>query len=242
MDNEAVARQGYSDEERQALFLRDMQASGLTPEQLAVNGVEIFKGPPEELARILNIELSFANLLCLNCIVILLPYPEHSKKDQAFYRVKLIPAYTPPKGRPFKYLQPKGISTRPYIVDRVWDLRKDPSVDIFIVEGEKKALLLIQEGFHAIALPGVHSFRNSSEADAEHVDLEAGLKAFTWTGRNVYIAFDADFKTNLQVRQAMFELAFRLERHGAIVKIVTWAPEDGKGIDDYIVGKGVCHE
>lgn len=232
----------HSAEDRLAIFRNDMQGSGLKPETADENNIKVFDGSPDVLASMLNIPLDFAICLHLHHVVILFPYPDLNVSDPAFYRIKLIPPYSDKDGKLIKYLQPKGISTRPYIIDRVWNSRKDTSVDIFIVEGEKKSLLLNQEGFPAIALPGVYNFRNSSEVGAEFVDLEVSLQAFTWTGRNVYVAFDADFRTNPQVRLAMFELAFRLENHGAVVKIVTWNSEDGKGIDDYVIGKGDCRE
>lgn len=236
MTTNSEAPKSLTDQEKIDLFMADMKKSGLQQEILNANGVKIFTGTPEELAAMINIETSFATHLCLNHVVVMFPYPAKEEKNQSC-RVKLIPAYTCADGSQIKYMQPKGVPTRPYITDAVWAYRKDTSVDLFIVEGEKKALLLNQDGFPTIALPGVYNFRNTGEEQAETIDLSEDLRAFTWSGRNVYIAFDADFRTNKQVRQAMFELAFRLEKQGAIVKIVTWDPRDGKGIDDLIVGK-----
>ena len=236
MSTNSEAPKGFTDQEKIDLFMADMKKSGLQQEILNANGVKIFTGTPEGLAAMINIETSFATHLCLNHVIVIFPYPVQEKKNQSC-RVKLIPAYTCADGSQIKYMQPKGVPTRPYIIDSVWNTRKVPSIDLFIVEGEKKALLLNQEGFPTIALPGVYNFRNTGESQAEKIDLSEDLRAFTWTGRNVYIAFDADFRTNKQVRQAMFELTFRLEKHGAQVKITTWDPRDGKGIDDLIVGK-----
>ncbi len=236
MSTNPEAKQGFTVQEKIDLFMEDMKKSGLQQEILNANGVKIFMDTPEELAAMINIETSFATHLYQNHVVVIFPYPVKEKKNQSC-RVKLIPAYTCTDGQQIKYMQPKGIPTRPYITDVVWNARKDPAIDLLIVEGEKKALLLNQEGFPAIALPGVYNFRNTGENQAKTIDLSEDLRAFTWAGRNVYIAFDADFRTNKQVRQAMFELAFRLEKYGAQVKITTWDPRDGKGIDDLIVGK-----
>ena len=235
MTSGSEAPKGFTDQEKIDLFMEDMKKSGLQQEILNANGVKIFTGTPEGLAAMLNIETSFAIHLCLNHVVVMFPYPAKEEKNQSC-RVKLIPAYTCADGSQIKYMQPKGVPTRPYIIDSVWNAKKDPAIDLFIVEGEKKALLLNQEGFPAIALPGVYNFRNTGEEQAETIDLSEDLRAFTWSGRNVYIAFDADFRTNKNVRQAMFELTFRLEKHGAHVKITTWDAKSGKGIDDHIVG------
>lgn len=241
MTSGSEAPNGFTDQEEIDLFMDDMKKSGLQQEILNANGVKVFTDTPEELAAMINIETSFATHLCLNHVVVMFPNPVKEKKNQSC-RVKLIPAYSCADGNQIKYMQPKGVPTRPYIIDSVWNARKDPAIDLFIVEGEKKALLLNQEGFPTIALPGVYNFRNTGEEQAETIDLSEDLRAFTWTGRNVYIAFDADFRTNKQVRQAMFELTFRLEKHGAIVKVAIWSPADGKGIDDYITGKGFKQE
>lgn len=217
-------------------FLDDMKASGLTEEMLENNGVTVFNDSPDKLSKMLNIEHDFASHLVAHHTIILFPNPSRNGKGSESFRAKLIPPFTCEDGKQIKYMQPRGVTTRPYIIDSVWHARKDPAIDLFIVEGEKKALLLNQEGFPAIALPGVYNFRNTSEENADTIDLTADLRAFVWSERKVYIAFDADYRTNKQVRQAMFELAFRLEKHGAIVKIVTWNAKNGKGIDDYIVG------
>ncbi len=74
------------------------------------------------------------------------------------------------------------------------------------------------------------------------MDLNQNFRSFYWTNRNVFIAFDADFRSNKHVRLAMFELAFRLEKQGANVKIVTWDANEGKGIDDYLVSQTVEKE
>lgn len=224
-------------EEQKTLFLNDMQASGLTQETLNENQIKVFDGNPEELAEMLSIELEFAVHLCHYHAIIQIPYQSKKDQEDQFCRIKLIPAYETKDGKNIKYLQPKGRSTRPYITEKVWSARKDVAVDLFIVEGEKKALLLNQEDFHAIALPGVFNFRNSTEPNAETIELNQDLRAFNWTDRNVFIAFDADFRSNKNVRLAMFELAFRLEKQGAKVKIVTWDSNQGKGIDDYLVSQ-----
>jgi hypothetical protein len=224
-------------QDQQKLFLDDMKASGLSLDTLKDNHVKVFEGTPEQLADILSISLKFAIHLVNFHTIILFPYPDKEGLSDSFCRVKLLPEYETDDGRKIKYLQPKGVPTKPYIINNVWEARKNTAIDLLIVEGEKKALLLNQEGAPTIALPGVFNFRNSSEENSEGIDLNHELRSFNWEGRNVFIAFDADYRNNKNVRLAMFELAFRLEKYGAKVKIVTWEPEDGKGIDDYLVFK-----
>lgn len=223
--------------EKRDLWSSDFNASGLNSETIEENGIEVFEGTHEELAGILNVDPVFTKTLCEDHAVVIFPYQRIEKSQQDICRAKIIPPFEFNNGKLLKYIQPKGVPTRPYIINRVWNVRKDTTVDLFIVEGEKKALLLNQEGFPAIALPGVYNFRNSSEKDTETIDLSTDLQAFVWNERNVYIAFDSDFRTNKQVRLAMFELGLRLEKHGATVKFTIWHPVDGKGIDDYLLSK-----
>ena len=54
-------------------------------------------------------------------------------------------------------------------------------------------------------------------------------------GRSVYLAFDADYGTNSEVRQALFRTVLAFTKLGAIVRVMRW--DTGKGIDDHLVAQ-----
>lgn len=153
-----------------------------------------------------------------------------------FYQYKIFPSIIDNEGREIKYIQPKGTQARPYILPRIWGVKDKPNKPLWLTEGVKKCLKLIQHGESTISFSGVWNFKagRDSESDGEK-DLWGELKKFSWKGRTVYLAFDADLWVNPQVRKALYELSLRLYNEGAIIKIVTWEPTEGKGIDDFLV-------
>lgn len=201
--------------------------SGLLETILIEARVNLFRGDSEKLRKFLGFASIDGNSLLQSHELIEFPYFDPSGVVD-FSRFKLVP----PRGS-MKYLQPKGVPTRPYILPRVWDVSQKTNRPVWIVEGEKKALKLIQHGEFAIALPGIWMFRNG-EIDPDRWDLSEDLQSFAWGGRSVFLGFDADLWVNPQVRMALWELALRLHTHGSLVRFATWPPEH-KGIDDYLV-------
>jgi hypothetical protein len=53
--------------------------------------------------------------------------------------------------------------------------------------------------------------------------------------RQILLAFDADFRTKVEVRRALDSLTLELERKGFSVWVRTWPASMGKGIDDYLL-------
>jgi hypothetical protein len=133
-----------------------------------------------------------------------------------------------------KFLCPHGSDGLPYIPKTVFDLPLGQPV--IITEGPIKALACVQAGCAAIGLNGVWG---AAVADANgefrfRADL---LSALDWRGRNVYLAFDADLLINSRVRQALFRTMFVLKTAGAEVYHPSWDLAQGKGIDDYLMGR-----
>lgn len=120
-----------------------------------------------------------------------------------------------------KYEQPAGVGcildVHPFNLERV----RDASVDLWIVEGEKKADCLTTRGECAIALAGVFNFARDGEPLScwEHVPLE---------GRRVYVVYDSDVLTNWRVQLALKRLVAFLEGRGANV-LVVYLPEVSDG-------------
>ncbi len=159
--------------------------------------------------------------------------------ELAFVRVRSYPPLTFQKGgkpKEVRYLQPSGAPAKPYILPEVWSVAHKPHKPVWLTEGEKKSLALLQRGEFAIAFSGVWNFRAGEETQGvleEDRWLWNELQAFNWAGRMVYLAFDADLWTNPQVRMALFELALKLYSLGAIVKVPLW-DRKLKGVDDYL--------
>ncbi len=71
-----------------------------------------------------------------------------------FYRCRLFPPYKDKDGKTVKYLQKKGTAPRLYIPSLVQSMLGDPSVPLWIAEGEKKALRAAQDGLCCVGVGG----------------------------------------------------------------------------------------
>jgi hypothetical protein len=122
-----------------------------------------------------------------------------------------------PISRGRKYEQPAGVGCILDVHPFSWEGVRNKAVDLWIVEGEKKADSLVSRGECAIALTGVWNWQRDGEPLPcwEHVPLE---------GRAVYVAFDSDVLTNWQVQLALKRLVAFLEGRGAHV-LVVYLPE-----------------
>lgn len=146
-----------------------------------------------------------------------------------------------------KYEHPQGIAARaffpdldpenPHIGRNYWRsvvcATKKP---LIITEGMKKACCLMSAGFAAIGLPGVSMWNQPKTRN-----LIPELECFAAEGRPIYICFDQDTKvsTRRNVRAEIFKLSAALRRHQCKVHVIEWAPDFGKGVDDFIALSGV---
>ncbi|MCX5811097.1 MAG: DUF3854 domain-containing protein [Proteobacteria bacterium] len=211
------------------MALEDVQASGLSPETLEKAGVRIFSGNTEELKGRLGFSSIAGNPILKTFILVEFPY--HDKEGKAmFYEFKPYPSI---EGK--KYLHPKDTAAYPYILPFIWDIADKPHKPIWITEGMKKTLKLIQHDSPTIGLAGVFGFKaGKNSEEIESLSLWRELESFTWKHRAVYIGFDTDLWTNSQVRYALYELSFKLLAKDAIIRFPQW--QDGKGIDDHLAG------
>jgi hypothetical protein len=119
-----------------------------------------------------------------------------------------------------------------------------PEVPICITEGAKKAGAILTAGCAAIALPGINNgYRTPRDEAGKRIGksyLIPHLQKLAVPGRDIAIAFDQDEKATTQqaVEQAIRRLGFLLEQSGATVKVMSWQPSWGKGIDDVIAHSG----
>ncbi|MGD1850944.1 MAG: plasmid replication protein, CyRepA1 family [Cyanophyceae cyanobacterium] len=166
------------------------------------------------------------------------------------------------KAKPVKYETPKGAGSRAYLpsvpesiqrrilnqhaltgVQPVapahwWHLVEQcRDLPIVIGEGAKKGLCGLSHGYAVIALTGCHGGYTTTDGKRS---LNPDLERFMVPGRRVIIAFDQDAKrkTRHTVGRAVQKLGELLQTRGCEIAVATWDSENGKGIDDLVVGSG----
>lgn len=125
-----------------------------------------------------------------------------SKQDDGYGNVR--------RQREIRYLSPKGSSNHLYLPVSKEVLEATGS-QLYIAEGEKKTLSLIQAGLSAIGVAGVWSWRTKKDTVDE-------FNIVNWK-RPVTIVFDSDVTTRREVRTALKALADELTDRGAEVSI-----------------------
>lgn len=137
-------------------------------------------------------------------------------------------------GKVVKYEMPANCGVRLDCPPTCRPLLADPSVPLWITEGQKKADSLASSGACAVALLGVFAFKGHNVfggttflADWDYIALD---------GRDVRIVFDSDVMTKSEVRKALERLTEHLQRKGAHVSAVYLPHENGQkcGVDDYL--------
>lgn len=205
------------------LVLKDVQKSGLSPETLEKAQVRLFNGDTTLLKQRLGFESINKQKLLKTCRLI--EFPNLAEDGSIIsYCFKLIPPLYDANGKEVKYLHRKGHPAIPYIPLGTWKVKDKVNIPIWITEGQKKNLKLLQHGRLAISVSGVWNFKAGANSDASNADkgLWMELDGFAWRGRTVYLAFDIDLWVNPQVRCALYEISFKLSERGAIVKIPSW--------------------
>jgi putative DNA primase/helicase len=166
-----------------------------------------------------------------------IPYFDLHGKPTKFHRLRFVGSGHADQlaDPPPKYVQPSRTAPELYLPPlppTSWnDVARDPSIELVITEGEKKAAAACKHGVYCIGLGGVWSW------SAGDTILES-LAAFEWKGRRVSILYDADAARNAQVVNAASRLGAELVSLGAEAH-VGFLPAGGpKGIDDLIVAQG----
>jgi len=228
--------------------LEDLRRSGLTDETIASAGIRSLSEDELELALA---ECGWRELQPYASAYVI-PYGDGFYRLRMHYAEKAEELKEKLGKEPPKYLQPKGTGVRLYVPPGVKAFQGKAHVPLWVTEGEKKALRLAQEGIAAVALGGVWNFRNPDRTDLmpelqewlpELQECFTELQEWDGRGRRVYLAFDADLWEKPQVQDALYEFACRLAARDAVVHVVTWAPEIGKGIDDALEsGKATLKE
>lgn len=106
-----------------------------------------------------------------------------------------------------KYLQKTGTANHLYLLPTV-DLKGDSP--LLLVEGEKKALALLQAGYQVVGIGGVFNWLTKG-SDGSHPLPDFDL--VNWK-RTVTIVFDSDAADNSKVRLAAWRLAREVAKRG----------------------------
>jgi hypothetical protein len=138
-------------------------------------------------------------------------------------------------GKPMKYASPKGSPNRLDVHPRNVAAMPDPTVELWVTEGIKKADALTSRGLCAIAITGVYNWRSQHGTLGEWEDVQL-------RGRRVVVCFDADARTNRNVARAMARFGRWLRSRGATVEYLVVPPQVGdtpvKGVDDFFAAGG----
>lgn len=149
------------------------------------------------------------------------------------------------RGKPVKYEKPSGSRN---VVDCHPSLSSDlsdASIDLWITEGTKKADSAVSNGLCCVALSGVDNWVCKLSKGEDSIPCpewdEIALR-----DRRVYVVFDSDQDTNLNVQRARRQLTEFLVQQGS--REVLWVdlpqPDyDSKvGLDDYFVAGGTADD
>lgn len=213
----------------EAAAIADLARSGISPEQAQEAGIGY-----TENARLVN--LSFARVPA-----VVIPYLDpvtqapmtYGNPERPFVRVRYLEEVLNDDGKVVRYSQPRKSGIRLYFPPHPgWAaLLDDPTMDVIITEGEKKAKALTDSGMPCIGTGGVWNWRDEND------DVHPDLLRLVWEGRRLVIAYDSDAVDNPQVRHAELTLAAEMSKLGASVRIARLEPlPDGtkRGADDYI--------
>lgn len=139
-------------------------------------------------------------------------------------------------GKFMKYASVRRQTSRLDVHPRNRNRIADPTVELWITEGIKKADSLTSRGACVVALTGVFNWRSrlGTLGDWEDVPLK---------GRKVVVCFDADARTNMNVLRAMVRLGRWLKSKdaGRVRYLIVPAEVNGtkvKGADDYLAAGG----
>lgn len=119
-----------------------------------------------------------------------------------------------PSGKSIKYDAPAGVKLRIDVPPTCRPGLADPTRDLWLTEGAKKADALASAGLCAVNIPGVWSWKTPT--------VMADFDSIVLRERRVILAFDSDILTNAKVMLATIRLARWLANRHADVRVVDW--------------------
>lgn len=134
-----------------------------------------------------------------------------------------------------KFTMPAGTEVEPYFPPSRMpqDWQTDTNQHLYFAEGPIKALCLTERGLACIGLGGVEAGAHDTGAKREEgaLELHPRLRNVAWTGRLVFIAFDAFRVRTTGVARGEARLAHILGKAGAHVYLVELPPDSRMGLD-----------
>jgi hypothetical protein len=189
------------------IHFADLKSSGLSDTTIEI--MQVYSMPPMEITRCFtgkapSIESALA-----------FPYFDPDGNRNGFLRAKVFPAIDE-GGRPIKYLQKSDTPPHLYILPPIAARLKDPAVNLYIVEGEKKTAKAVELGLCAIGIGGLWNWINDD-------DLIEDFNAILWWRREVVLVPDSDTfdggKNSELLKQAVYALSRELKKRGSVVKL-----------------------
>ena len=132
-----------------------------------------------------------------------------------------------------------------------WEWVRVNDIPIKWCEGAKKACCLLSHGYVAIALSGVsNGYRTPKDEHGTKIGksyLVEDVAKFVTGDRIHEIVFDADTKlktiqgvnANIKAFGALINTKAKSKHDVDVVRVLSWEPELGKGVDDLIVANGI---
>lgn len=223
-------------------FKQHLEERGVRPGEAVKQGFDLLSRAETE-ALVGN-----SNTSCGRA-AIAITYPNLDGKPTDFVRLRFLGkaiGFKPSKEqkRAPRFWQKPGTEPHAYLPRLLngcpWrDFAADPTAELYVTEGEIKAMAMANAGFPAIGLGGVHSWHVAGDEDTP----VEGLREVDVKGRNVAIVYDYDPKPKTQrtVRRAARKLSNWIKSRGGVPRIVNLPPpENGakQGVDDFLVAQG----
>ncbi|MFH0900672.1 MAG: DUF3854 domain-containing protein, partial [Pseudomonadota bacterium] len=173
-----------------------------------------------------------------------IPYDPARPSEYGRYRPDN-PRTTKDGNRP-KYEAPIDIPSRIYEPRWLHPEIDDQSVELWVTEGEKKALAMCQSGYACVGAPGVYQLHDAVHRKAQQAAgakdewrLHPDLAPLIQPGRRVVVCFDRDVDTNPNVHAALVRAVRMLTDTGAEVSVAYVSRvKKVKGVDDLLVALG----
>lgn len=168
-----------------------------------------------------------------------IPYLDISGRPTGFSRYRL---YDESQSFP-KYLQIAGQASRFYFPPFMeWKkIAADPSIPIYITEGERKAASACAMGIPCIGLGGVWNWRRKGNEEGDSQPIK-DFQLIEWKNRKTIIVFDSDSQFNSNIQKAIKGLKETLIKFGAdpYRKDLPHKAGNSKvGLDDFLKAKGI---
>jgi len=214
--------------------LDDLRSSGLSDSTVEQWGAYSIQADQPWVMQ----ELGFGHIQPPALALPILP-PDRAEPDLNDVIIKPDTPRVNERGKPRKYeLRPRS-RNRVHVPVSVRSQIADPSVTLYVTEGQKKAEKAAQEGLSCVAIMGVN---NWLERVGESSFPTADFDLIPLEGRRVVLCFDSDAAQNPHVRRAERDLGAFLMKRGAavLIKRIPAATSNKKqGLDDFLVAHSV---